>query len=279
MKDIIYIAGYGRSGSTLLERILGSNEKIFGLGEVKFLIDSISHNKYCSCGEKINNCNYWSEVIENLDLNSEVQNNKVNVKINKIYQEIINNTSDEVKYIIDSSKTARDAFFRPFLLSKNFNVKLIHLVRDGRGCMWSNIKGSNRKMEQGLDPTLKMPSLRTSISWQLSNLSPEIFKITKNSENYLRIKYEDFVTDPEIELKRLSSYLNIDLSEQIDMLINEKEIPLGHQIAGNRLRKKKKIILKKDIEWKSNLKFYNKLIYWFLCWPFALKYGYHKRDD
>jgi hypothetical protein len=36
---IIYIAGYGRSGSTLLERILGSHERFFGLGELASFLD------------------------------------------------------------------------------------------------------------------------------------------------------------------------------------------------------------------------------------------------
>ena len=32
-KKLIYVAGYGRSGSTLLERILASHDQVRGLGE------------------------------------------------------------------------------------------------------------------------------------------------------------------------------------------------------------------------------------------------------
>ena len=60
------------------------------------------------------------------------------------------------------------------------------------------------------------------------------------------------------------------------MLKKQKEIPLGHQLAGNRLRKKKKIILKKDDEWKRQLNLYNRLIFALFSWPFALKYRYFK---
>ncbi|SIR46648.1 sulfotransferase family protein [Halanaerobium kushneri] len=295
MKTIVYIAGYGRSGSTLLERILGSNKKLFGLGEVKFLFNSLMDNdSYCSCGEKILKCDYWSKVIKETNLNdinylqelerlrrkneylhTIIFNNKNEYTeiLNDLYKSFIEYTPTETKYVIDSSKTARDSFFRPFILSKNLNVKVIHLVRDGRGCMWSNIKGSNRKIEKGLDPKLKFPSLRTAISWSLANLSPQIFQY-KYSNNYIRVKYEDFVENPDKSLSRISKYLDVDLSEQINMLKKQKEIPLGHQLAGNRLRNKKKIILRNDDEWKEKLNLYNRLVFTFFSWPFALKYKY-----
>ncbi|MGM0411498.1 MAG: sulfotransferase, partial [Bacillota bacterium] len=188
---------------------------------------------------------------------------------NNIYNSILKNTPKQTRYVIDSSKTARDAFFRPFILSKNFEVKIIHLVRDGRGCMWSNIKGSNRKMEKGLEPDLYFPALRTAISWPIANLSPYIYSKIKPNNNYIKIKYENFVKNPEIELNRLGNYLDIDFSAQIDMLKNEKEIPLGHQLAGNRLRKKKKIILNYDSEWQENLNLYQRFIFWFFNWPWT----------
>jgi hypothetical protein len=300
LKNIIYIAGYGRSGSTLLERILSSNDQLFGLGEVKFLYDSLLKNdSYCSCGEKVSDCDYWSKIIQEAKLKDtdylqEIEKlrkkneylhtfifdffkdkKEYSELLSKLYQNIINHAPSETKYVIDSSKTARDSFFRPFILSKKFNVKVIHLVRDGRGCMWSNIKGSNRKMEKGLDPKLKFPSLRTAISWSLANLSPHIFQY-RYSNNYIRVKYEDFVEKPEESLNKIAKYLDIDLSEQINMLKKQKEIPLGHQLAGNRLRKKKKIILKKDDEWKRQLNLYNRLIFALFSWPFALKYRYFK---
>jgi hypothetical protein len=295
VKNIIYIAGYGRSGSTLLERILSSNDHLFGLGEVKFLFNSLINNEsYCSCGEKISDCDYWNKVIKKTSLKDTnylqelealrkkneflhsiiFSNNKEYIKIlDVLYKNIIEFAPAETKYVIDSSKTARDSFFRPFILSKNFNVKVIHLVRDGRGCMWSNIKGSNRKMEKGLDPKLEFPSLRSAISWSLANLSPHVFQY-KHNNNYIRVKYEDFVKNPESSLNEIAEYLDVDLSEQVNILKKQKEIPLGHQLAGNRLRKKKKIILKNDDEWKEKLTLYNRLIFALFSWPFALKYNY-----
>ncbi len=300
MKNIIYIAGYGRSGSTLLERILGSNDYLFGLGEVKFIFDSlINGNSFCSCGKKVQNCDYWGKVIKETGLedNDVIKgfekmrkeseyfhtlifklfnsDQKRYIKlIDDLYNNIIKYASPETKYIIDSSKTARDSFFRPFILSKEFNVKIIHLIRDGRGCMWSNIKGSNRKMEKGLDPNLKFPSLRTSISWTLANLSPHLYYMTHKRDNYIRVKYENLVEYPKKTLEDIGDYLSVDLTEQINMLENQKVIPLGHQLAGNRLRKKRKIILKNDNEWKEKLNLYNRVIFGLFSWPLALKYNY-----
>lgn len=38
--NVVYIAGYGRSGSTLLERILATHPAICGLGELAYLADA-----------------------------------------------------------------------------------------------------------------------------------------------------------------------------------------------------------------------------------------------
>lgn len=296
-KNIIYIAGYGRSGSTLLERILSSNKKIFGTGELSNLLQLINSDEtsFCSCGEEVCQCKFWSDIIQEICKEYDVNKLKelqyrlesvINITGNQeklhtdfvrvLFKKIFQNVSSEVEYIIDSSKTARKSFFRPIIFSKiNFlNIKVIHLVRDGRGCMWSNLKGSNRKMEKGVDPHLPFAALRTAISWPLANTSPHIFRMFSSSENYHRVKYEDFVEQPNKVLSDLGEFLNIDFSEQIEMLKNKREIPLGHQLSGNRLRKKKKIILQKDVEWKDKLSVRHKLLFWLLDWPFALLYDY-----
>jgi len=300
-KKIIYIAGYGRSGSTLLERVLGSHEKIFGVGELASFLGLLdSETSFCSCGELLQKCKFWSEAIKNsggdfqnnpklkviqrcfeslvVFLGPFFRRNKETYKryIQRLFGSIFEQLPNEVSYIVDSSKTSRKSFFRPIALRRiaSLNVKVIHLVRDGRGCMWSNLKGSNRRMEQGLDPHIPFAALRTAISWFLANIAAHIFQVCHPCEDYCRIRYEDFVVDPEGTLKKLGRFLGVSFDQQIEMLNSGEEIPLGHQIAGNRLRSQKRIVLRMDVEWKKKLKLRHKLLFWLLDWPLALFYGY-----
>jgi len=300
-KTVVYIAGYGRSGSTLLERILGSHDAIVGSGEFANLLDLLDNeDAFCSCGRPLQNCALWSDVIERSGvvvhdsaklkaIQKRVEAlvalpNHISKQDKEMYREyaqglcaiIFEKLPAEVSYVVDSSKTARQTFFRPIALSRiaSLNVKVIHLVRDGRGCMWSNLKGSNRRMEMGLAPHVPFAALRTAVSWPLANIAAHIFQAIHPRDDYCRIRYEDFVEDPARTLTRLGDFLGISFNGQIETLNSSGEIPLGHQIAGNRLRSQKKVILKKDVEWKERLKLRHRLLFWLLNWPLALWYRY-----
>jgi hypothetical protein len=59
----IYVAGYGRSGSTLLGRVLAAEEQAVAVGEVK-KVDSrvVLAGAVCACGCDFPTCGYWREV-------------------------------------------------------------------------------------------------------------------------------------------------------------------------------------------------------------------------
>ena len=78
-KQLVYIAGSGHSGSTLLNLILGSHSKIAALGEVHRLSWSASSDDYahkCYCGQSIIKCSAWNKVMKKLNkmMNSSNQN-------------------------------------------------------------------------------------------------------------------------------------------------------------------------------------------------------------
>ena len=60
-----YIAGYGRSGSTLFDIVLGEHPQIFGAGELANLSRRVwTDNEYCSCGAVVRECPFWTEVVD-----------------------------------------------------------------------------------------------------------------------------------------------------------------------------------------------------------------------
>jgi hypothetical protein len=65
--ELIYIAGSGRSGSTLLDLLLNQHSKVCSLGEIH-LLNYFFNNQHepCSCGERISKCKFWQTVDEHI---------------------------------------------------------------------------------------------------------------------------------------------------------------------------------------------------------------------
>src|SRR5687768_11029927 len=60
MSKILYIAGYGRCGSTILDIILNGHPEITGDGEVTFLLDDWANSsRHCACGTPYDKCDFW----------------------------------------------------------------------------------------------------------------------------------------------------------------------------------------------------------------------------
>ena len=62
MKEIIFIIGPSRSGSSLLEARLNSRAGVKAFGELRwFFRRGFINNEICSCAKKFHDCNYWSQ--------------------------------------------------------------------------------------------------------------------------------------------------------------------------------------------------------------------------
>lgn len=307
--SILYIAGYGRSGSTVLERILSAHRELEGLGEIEYLTRSPDiHATVCGCGRPLPECPVWGPPLASLEAEFDfaavrrTQNSAdawrpgasrtlgrstshgvelpplYRLFLSHLFEQLAEVVSPEVRYLIDSSKTARENFLRPFSLqAAGARVKMIHLVRDGRGCMWSYMsKGSNRRIENDLDPKVPAAALRASLSWNLANRAAELFG-RKNPGRYLRLRYEDVVSAPEASLGQLEEFLDVDLSEERRRLAEGETFPPVHQVAGNRLRHEAVLRLSPDTAWQTQLPSHARMLFWAVNWARSARYGYKFR--
>lgn len=62
----VFVCSAARSGSTLLDMLLGQHPKIESLGEINFLGKSIARNEQCSCGELVQKCPVWGDVFSQI---------------------------------------------------------------------------------------------------------------------------------------------------------------------------------------------------------------------
>ena len=61
LTKVVYIGGYGHSGSTLLEYLMSESPTVMACGEVKSCIrEGPRRRGRCSCGRKANECPVWA---------------------------------------------------------------------------------------------------------------------------------------------------------------------------------------------------------------------------
>ena len=62
---LLFVAGAGRSGTTILNTILGQVPGMVAVGEVRYIWErAFGENHRCGCGEPFARCPFWSDVID-----------------------------------------------------------------------------------------------------------------------------------------------------------------------------------------------------------------------
>ncbi len=275
--NIIYLLGAGRSGTTMLATILNNHPKIYTIGEMHQFLDYVFEDKDCSCGKNLSQCPFWSSIL--MDLEISILKNKNNVDLSNSlekhhliplylmgkpihpkYREIIDMVFGAIQskvdkpWILDSSKYNS----RYLLLRKNkrINLKGVYLVRDVRGVI--NSFGKNVQ-------TPKKP-LSAIIYYSLINFYSQW--VCSFDKRILKIRYEDFVNEPDKTIQKIEKHL-FGSSSNLSKLTNET-FNIPHIIAGNRLRSQKKLVIKKDMQWKEKIGRGKQILYYFLTLPLMI---------
>lgn len=242
-KKIIYIAGVGHSGSTILDMSLSCAENVIGLGEIKTLLDSEtieSHLKsYCSCGKLATECEFWKDLKNVYDSTLSITEN---------YDGLIglfNHKFGENVSILDSSKNSY-AYLSD--LDKKHDLKVILLTRDFRSWIYS------RSM------TAKTNMLKNAFLWIALNV-----KIRKDLKKMgikpIVIGYEELALYPEHILKVVSEKLGIPYSDAMLRIEKSKSHIISGNIARMDSEKNKKFIY--DARWlvSSKVQFLSVLLF------------------
>ena len=276
---VIYIMSFSRSGSTLLDIILGNHKQIYSCGELMRLIShGWINQELCSCHEKITECEFWSEVINEWQKETKLEpeellglQNKYErlrslpiVLINRVrpsksfraYQaatlsllELVAKKAGK-KIIIDSSKST--ARFLALSSIKNLKIQPIHLVRDSRAVAWSMAKPYKQDLTQGIEQDMPSESLtKTAINWLFFNLQVCIVSCLSGIKKPLLVRYEDLTAFPKETLSRISNYCDCDPVSLINILDKKAMFKIKHIAAGNRLRMKNEIKIQHDSDWEN----------------------------
>lgn len=297
---LVYIAGYGRSGSTLLEILIGNLHNVQNVGELANIFEYWHDaNQKCSCGQAMTSCDFWNSVCEayltelgSIDetylrrdmqraveerrsfyssffrLNKQKLHSQYIQQQRALFKAIASQSKKEI--VVDSSKTARLTAWRPYALCRiaGFEVNVIHLIRDIRGVIYSMMKGSNTKMENGeVNFSLRFAMIRALYGWTMANLVMNYQSSLLPSGSVIRVHYEDVIKNPKNELIRIGDFLGVDPTNIINKLEKKEILSGGHCFSGNRLRHVGVSRITKEEQWRTEAPKKLHVFYWTLGWP------------
>jgi hypothetical protein len=296
---LIYIAGYGRSGSTLLDIALGAHPNLFGAGEVgEFTRHVWAENEFCACGNRVRSCPLWSNVFdswvagdENLledYLKSQVTSETIlsprrilgqsggrfSSRTKRLFEQI--SRASDRRVVVDSNKIPG----RGFVLAgtPGLDLYVVHLVRDPRAVTFSMMKAIKQKVEAGVQKELRpKPLLHTALRWLIVNLATEVLALKVGRKRSIRVRYEDFVADPTATVERVLRLVGEE-SRDLPDGISTPLIP-RHQVSGSRHRMQKQLLIETDEAWRAAMSPARRFLVALLCAPLLWRYGYRWRID
>lgn len=286
---VIYIVGLGRSGSTLLERIVGGADNVWPLGEIRSLKDYVNKNDprkpekknfFDESGAPLDKSFFWSPVVRKIKqdnltmfdkhhkfgpgklLKSLFKKDYVGDEeeilrlILKRAQEVKNK---DIEYLLDASKLiSRLLYLRNH---KNIDLYVIHLVRDARGTI-----NSFEKIGVGW--------FRILGRWIKNNIFISCFIKKKfDKSRFIHLSYDNFAKQPERYLGLINKKLdtNIDLDNYLKK-VQEKQT---YSISGNSMRGKELNKIKYDQGWKKTMPAWKKLLLTIVTYPFNKFWVYY----
>jgi Sulfotransferase family len=303
---VAFIGGCGRSGSTLLDLMLGEFPAFFSVGELRFIWQrGLVENQLCGCGTRFRACPFWSAVgreafggwnqvdaHEMAELERSVDRHRYmpfliapglwpeyrnrlaryTDVLARLYRSIERVTGGTC--IIDSTKDAPFAF----LLRRvpGIELRVVHLVRDSRGVAFSWTKRVRKPGHVETDAYMETyHPVEMGLRWIVYNL---LFHVLAHlGVPRLSMRYERLVTSPRAEIERIARHLEEDVREEEFSFLNGGDVELGvhHTVSGNPRRfERGSIALHLDEEWRTSLNPVHKRLVSIFTFPLLLCYGY-----
>jgi hypothetical protein len=276
---VVFIGGYGRSGSTLLDRVLGSTDGFVSAGEIRHVWqEGYVENRLCGCGEAFLSCPFWTAVTERafggaegLDIARVVSvKNQVDryqripqmvTGVGRRYQQDLRWYAAQLRalyvaiaaesgasVIVDSSKDVSHGYVL-HNVEPALDLRVLHLVRDSRAVAfsWQRKKfnpGSGRDMD-------RFNIARTSIEWVVINALTALQR-RLGATGYARLNYDDFVHEPRRTVERVLAFLD-EVGREIPVDARGRiELSSSHTAAGNPMRFNTGLTaIRADDEWRE----------------------------
>ncbi|HZO79009.1 MAG TPA: sulfotransferase [Solirubrobacteraceae bacterium] len=306
---VIYLAGLGRSGSTLLERLVGELPGACAVGEVVHLWHrSLVHNERCGCGVPFAECDFWRQVgdagfggwfsvdpLRVARLRAGVDRNRfvpllagptlpsglrrTHEEYVGYYRRLYSAVSEVVgcDAVVDSSKHPSLAF----CLSKaaGLDVRVIHVVRDSRAVAYSWGERAARP-DGGVEAYMRQ--LRpTSSAAQWTGHNALMHLMDRTDTPMMRVRYEDVVHTPAAVLRDIASFAGLTVEDGSLGFLGEDDaghwaqLAPAHTVSGHGLRfSTGRIAIRPDERWQTAMPPAHRHVVTAATFPLLARYGY-----
>ncbi|SEJ40200.1 sulfotransferase [Demequina mangrovi] len=307
-QNVIYVASIGRSGSTLLESMLGAHSAIETVGEAHIWPhEERSDIRPCSCGELMSSCPFWRAVADEvplaemmgpgIDFFREHHNAGRTLRPRLLRQmspawrasadahaEINAYAANNARLFEAFSHQMReqcgrapewivDASKDPYRLlwfarSGMFNLKVVHVTKDPVAFSYSVTR---TEIEAGQRAKSIYLGARQTGAWVAQNaLVSRIATNVLQPADYMHLRYEDFATDPHAAFEQVCSFVGV--AYESDAVRNFRSGNM-HTVAGNPMRYESRPI-ELDERWRDRLPAANKWVAAALSVPVKRRMGY-----
>jgi len=304
--NVAYIAGSGRSGSTLLALILGEIPGFVAVGELSYVWDrGILHNELCGCGVPFRSCSFWEQVgieafggWESVDLDEVLSLRHAVARVRhwplllvpqlrpKFFKNVIAYAQylervytavhrvSHASVIIDSSKGPHRAFLLQHM--REVDPRIVHIVRDSRGVAFSWTRRVRRSEGTGSAEYMDTYGpFKSAFDWMAFNLPFHLTRVTGMPR--LLVTYESLIASPRNEVLHIARLLQSDASESDLAFLDSESAQLTphHTVSGNPVRfQQGRVAVVLDDEWRSKMRVRDRIIVSLMTWPLLVAYGY-----
>jgi hypothetical protein len=319
---VVYIMGSNRSGSTLLEHIFHDHPDIIGVGELTRLVPVASSQN----NARLRDSSFWQAVMEqwlahpsvhDLTTYGHLQQQfepyhclprllREQQRPSPEFQRYMTQTRalfaaiqqvSGTSIIVDSSKVPVRALILGLI--PGIDLRVVHLVRDGRGVAWSLKKSYDRSMFRSENIQTLFSSQRSFFQnikasvirydrrayiwlgfrlWVLSNLVSNWVREQLGTQRAMLCRYEDMIIHSEQVLNKISAFINVDLGQTTEKLTHGVPLAPSCAFAGNeKILQEQVVHLRLDTRWIEQFPPVDRLIFYLLTGWLMRKYGYSNR--
>jgi UDP-N-acetylglucosamine transferase subunit ALG13 len=304
---VLFVGGAGRSGTTLLERMLGELPGVQAAGELTHLWQrGVVDDERCSCGAPFSRCAFWQAVgtdafggwdgpdvdrlisvrrrVDRTRQISRLAGRSLPPRLAGLVQEYDDGylrLHDAIRrvsgtqVVVDSSKRASLAFCLNW--SDRVDLRVVHMIRDSRAVAHSCSRLVPRPEVTDGGPAF-MPrhgALHSALLWNSSNALFAL--LAARGVPTTVVRYEDLVREPAAVIAHVAAFADVELPASGLSFLGRGRAVLGrgHSVAGNPMRfQAGPVPIREDLSWRSAMPVSARRTVGALTCPAMSRYGY-----
>jgi hypothetical protein len=304
---LLFVGGLGRSGSTLLDRMMGEMPEVCAIGEVVHLWErGVGSGERCGCGLPFRECDFWSRVgkeafdgwdkvdvarVAHLRHNVDRTRHVPRLALPRLRADVRDDLTEYAALyarvyaavrtvsgcdvVVDSSKHASLAFVLRW--SPDVDLRVLQLVRDSPGVAYSWAKQVRRPdvVDDGEDWMARCTPRQVSMQWNGQNAAFDLLAATGVPVH--QEHYEDLVAEPAAVLSRVRQFAGLPVDPAALSFVQGDVVHLqpSHTVSGNPMRfTTGDVRVRSDDAWRQSLPARDRRLVSLLTAPMRVRYGY-----